>query len=409
MTMISDVVVIGAGPAGLSAAVAAAEAGAKVVVIDENPRPGGKLLGQLHEEPGTGWWIGAEVSKKLAKRAAEAGVQILTGRQVWNLSPGWEVFLDGGESVHADYAVVATGAVERPIPMPGWSLPGVMAIGAAQTLTNYYRVRPGDRIAIVGVDPLSLTVAHELGMAGADVVGIFLAPKTVFSGQLADPDRNLKYLAGMSDLAPNAFLRWGGRLVANRALRTLALKFYPKFGLPVMGTRLHLRKSIVAIGGGDRVQHVEIVTVDAEGNPGRIQSVEVDCVCISGGLYPAQELTRGCELARIDQLGGTVPLYSPEMESSQANLFVAGNVTGIEGAKISMAQGTLAGTVIGTRLGLIRDAHAVSAASAAVRTARKTSAITFMPDIEQGRQIADDLWLTVERKKTMTQKDESFA
>ncbi|NYD78412.1 NAD(P)/FAD-dependent oxidoreductase [Arthrobacter cupressi] len=407
--MISDVVVIGAGPAGLSAAVAAAEAGAKVVVIDENPRPGGKLLGQLHEEPGTGWWIGADVSKALAKRATDAGVQILTNRQVWNITPGWEVFLDNGETVCARYAVVATGAAERPIPLPGWSLPGVMAIGAAQTLTNYYRVRPGDRIAVVGVDPLSLTVAHELSMAGADVVGIYLAPRNVFSGTLSDPDRNLQYLAGMSELAPNAFLRWGGRLAANRAFRNLALTFYPKFGLPLMGTRLNLRKSIVAIGGNDRVQHVEIATVDKDGNPGKTRIVDVDCVCISGGLYPVQELTKGSEMAKIDELGGTVPLYSPEMETSQENLFVAGNVTGIEGAKISMAQGTLAGTVIGSRLGLIHNPEAVDTASAAVRAARKSSAITFMPDIEQGRQIADDLWTQLEQGKTVAQKDESFA
>ncbi|MBT8163659.1 MULTISPECIES: NAD(P)/FAD-dependent oxidoreductase [Arthrobacter] len=407
--MISDVVVIGAGPAGLSAAVAAAEAGASVVVIDENPRPGGKLLGQLHEEPGTGWWIGAEISKSLAKRAEEAGVRILSNRQVWNLSPKWEVALDNGESVCGEYAVVATGAAERPLPIPGWSLPGVMAIGAAQTLTNYYRVRPGDRVAVVGMDPLSLTVAHELSMAGADVVGIYLPSKSVFAGSQADPDRNLEYLAGMSDLAPNALLRWGGRLASNRALRNLALTFFPTSGIPLMGTKLNLRKSIVSIGGDERVQHVEIATIDKHGNPGKTRTVDVDCVCISGGLYPVQELTRDCELVRIDQLGGTVPLYSPEMETSQSNLFVAGNVTGIEGAKIAMAQGTLAGTAIASRLGRIQGKDAVDQAAEAVRSARKSSAITFMPDIDEGRRIAEDLWLQLEREKSMTQKDESYA
>ncbi|WP_395405891.1 NAD(P)/FAD-dependent oxidoreductase (plasmid) [Arthrobacter sp. UC242_113] len=407
--MISDVVVIGAGPAGLSAAVTAAEAGADVVVIDENPRAGGKLLGQLHEEPGTGWWIGAEISKKLAERAVNAGVRILTNRQVWNISQKWEVALDTGECVKADYAVVATGAAERPLPVPGWSLPGVMAIGAAQTLTNYYRVRPGDRIAIVGVDPLSLTVAHELSMAGADVVGIYLPGKSIFAGTQADPDTNLEYLAGMSDLAPNAFLRWGGKLAANKTLRKLALTFFPKSGLPLMGTRLNLRKSLVSIGGNERVEHVEVATIDSQGNPGKTRTVKVDCVCISGGLYPVQELTRDCGLVRIDQLGGTIPLYSPEMETTQDNLFVAGNVTGIEGAKIAMAQGNLAGTVIASRLGLLQGKEAIDRAAAAVRSARKSSAITFMPDIEEGRRIADDLWLERVRENSLAQKDESYA
>ena len=406
--MISDVVVIGAGPAGLSSAVTAAEAGAHVVVIDENPRAGGKLLGQLHEEPGTGWWVGAEISKKLADRAVNAGVRILTNRQVWNISPQWEVALDNGESVSAEFAVVATGAAERPLPVPGWSLPGVMAIGAAQTLTNYYRVRPGDRIAIVGMDPLSLTVAHELSMAGADVVGIYMPGKSIFAEPQADPDRNLKYLAGMSDLAPNAFLRWGGKLAANETLRKLALTFFPKSGLPLMGTRLNLKRSLVSIGGNGLVQQVEIATIDSHGNPGKTRTVKVDCVCISGGLYPVQELTRDCELVRIDQLGGTIPLYSPEMETTQDNLFVAGSVTGIEGAKIAMAQGSLAGTVIASRLGLIQGTEAVARATTAVRSARESSAITFMPEIEEGRRVADDLWLDRIRDNLLAQKDGSF-
>lgn len=407
--MVSDVVVIGAGPAGLSAAITAAEAGASVVVIDENARAGGKLLGQLHEEPGTGWWIGAEISKKMAERAVDAGVRILTNRQVWNLSAQWEVALDNGESVSAEYAVVATGAAERPLPVSGWTLPGVMAIGAAQTLTNYYRVRPGDRIAIIGMDPLALTVAHELSMAGADVVGIYLPSKSVFAGSQADPDLNLEYLAGMSDLAPNAFLRWGGKLVANKTFRKLALAFFPKSGLPLMGTRLNLRKSITTIGGKDRVQHVEIATIDKHGNTGKTRTVNVDCVCISGGLYPVQELTRDCELVRIEELGGTVPLYSPEMETTQDNLFVAGNVTGIEGAKIAMAQGNLVGTVIASRLGLIQGKETIDRAAAAVRASRTSSAITFMPDIEEGRKIAGDLWIERDREKSLTQKDESYA
>jgi sarcosine oxidase subunit alpha len=173
-----------------------------------------------------------------------------------------------------------------------------------------------------------------------------------------------------------------------------------------MGTRLNLRKSLISIGGDGRVQHIETATIDKQGNPGKIQTIEVDCVCISGGLYPVQELTRECALRRVDQLGGTIPLYSPEMETSQGNLFVAGNVTGIEGAKIAMAQGNLAGTVIASRLGLIQGKDAIYQASAAVRSARKSSAITFMPDIEEGRRIADDLW--IERENSLAQKDESY-
>lgn len=388
-----DLAIIGAGPAGLSAAVAAAEAGARVVVVDENARPGGRLLGQLHEEPGRVWWIGAEVSKTLANRALAASVQILTGREVWGLFPQWKVALDGGDSITAEYVVVATGAAERALPVPGWTIPGVMAIGAAQTLTNYYRVRPGERIAVVGIDPLALTVAHELKMSGADVVGIYLPPKDAFSGPRSNPDTNLRYLAGMADLAPNAFLRIGGRLANVPLLRKIAVALFPRFGLPLMGTRLHLRQSVVRICGDDQVKRVDVALVDRHGNPGRTHSIMVDCVCISGGLYPVQELTQDCDVAQISELGGTIPLHSPEMETSRKNLFVAGNVTGIEGAKIAMAQGTLAGTVIAARLGHLHDpGEAIRRAAEAVVTAREQSAITFMPEINKGRKIAEDLW-----------------
>lgn len=403
--MISDVVILGGGPAGLSAAIAAAQAGASVVVVDENPCPGGRLLGQLHEEADGKWWIGAEVSKSLAAQAVEAGVQILPNRQVWNLTPDWEVSLDGGDTIYADYAVVATGAAERPVPMPGWTLPGVMAIGAAQTLTNYYRVRPGDRIAIVGLDPLSITVAHELSMAGAEVVGIYLPGMSDFSKEQADPDRSLKYLAGMSDLAPNAFLRLGARLATMAAPRSLVLTLYPPTGIPLMRTRLNLRRSVVSIGGQERVQYVDVAAVDKRGNPGRTRRVEVDCVCLSGGLYPVQELTKGCEMAYVEQLGGTIPLHSPEMETSRPNLFVAGNVTGIEGAKIAMAQGRLAGTVIATRIGLLRGPELVAEAAASVDRARESSAITFMPEIKAGRRIAHERWLELDGSPSAAKKE----
>lgn len=389
----ADVVVVGGGPAGMSAAITVAEAGGQVVLIDENAELGGKLLGQLHQEKDNQWWIGATVSKSLADRARRANVHVIKQREVWRLSPGWTIDLDGGESVKATYVVLATGAAERALPIPGWTLPGVMAIGAAQTLTNYYRVRPGDRIAVVGVDPLSLTVAHELKMAGAQVVGIYLPPADPFSGARALPEANLKYLATMADLAPNGLLKAGGKLASWTIFRRLAIALFPAWGIPVLGVPLKLRQSVSAISGDGRVQAIETTKVSSKGVPGkRRRLIDVDCVCLSGGLYPLQELTAGCATHRVDELGGVVPLYSPEMETTNRNVFVAGNITGIEGAKIAMAQGTLAGAVIASRLALLSQGPSVQQASDAVLKAREESAITFQPEIREGRRIADRVW-----------------
>jgi sarcosine oxidase subunit alpha len=267
-----------------------------------------------------------------------------------------------------------------------------MTIGAAQTLTNYYRVLPGKRVAVVGIDPLSLTVARELTMAGAEVVGIFLPPADLFSKEKGDPQYTLGYLSGMADLAPNTFLRAGAKLAGVTALRKFAAALYPKAGIPVLGVKLKLRQRVSSIHGDDRVTGVEIEDVDRNGRPtGRSRFVEVDCVCLSAGLYPVQELTAGCSNERIDELGGHVPLHSPEMETSLRNLFVAGNITGIEGAKIAMAQGTLAGCAAAARLGLL-DATAVMLAAGLVGQARETSPITFQPDILQGRRRATEAW-----------------
>ncbi|AUI51914.1 NAD(P)/FAD-dependent oxidoreductase [Arthrobacter crystallopoietes] len=398
-----DVAVVGAGPAGLSAAIAAAEAGARVTVIDENPAPGGRLLGQLHQESNGNWWIGKEIAVQLADRAATAGVQLLERREVWGMYPQWKLALDGGETLTASCVVLASGAAERALPIPGWTLPGAMTIGAAQTLTNYYRVLPGKRVAVVGVDPLSLTVAHELTMAGAEVVGIYLPPADLFSKDKGNPRYTLGYLAGMADLAPNAFLRAGAKLAGVPAMRKIAGALYPKAGIPVLGAKLKLRQRVSSIHGDDRVTGVGIDDVDGIGRPtGRSVFVDVDCVCLSGGLYPVQELTAGCSIERIDELGGQVPLHSPEMETSLKNLFVAGNITGIEGAKIAMAQGTLAGCAAAARLGLL-DAAAVTLAASGVGQARETSPITFQPDILQGRRRATEAWAnTVGRRPAMS-------
>src|SRR5690606_34464225 len=99
----------------------------------------------------------------------------------------------------------------------------------------------------------------------------------------------------------------------------------------------------------------------------------------------------GCEIVRIDELGGQVPLYSLELETTRKNLFVAGNVMGIEGAKVAMAQGTLAGCAVAVRLGLL-DETAIQRASQKVGEAREASAITFEPEIHAGRRQAEELW-----------------
>lgn len=145
MNEMAHLIVIGAGPAGLSAAVSAAEQGLPVTVLDEFTEPGGRMPGQYHEEGSQGWWVGKHVSDELITRCGELGVDIRCGVSVHGMeyTTTWEISTSCGLFT-ADYVLLATGAAEIPVPLDGWTLPGVMSIGAAQVMTNVHYVKPGN-------------------------------------------------------------------------------------------------------------------------------------------------------------------------------------------------------------------------------------------------------------------------
>ncbi|SDI35295.1 NAD(P)/FAD-dependent oxidoreductase [Natribacillus halophilus] len=393
-----DLIIVGSGPAGLSAGIEAAKHGAKVMIVDENPFVGGKLIGQLHEEPKNGWWIGKQVAESLAEEAKALGVVFLQEREVWGIFPKWTVKLNQGEELHASFVLIATGAAEKAIPIAGWTLPGVMAIGAAQVMNNYHRVQPGKKVAIVGIDPLALTVAHEMKMGGVDVVGLFLPPSNDFSQEKSRPKEMISDLAMMSHLAPNVMLKIAGRMARNRFVRNIGAHLYPVQGVKVWDIPLSLRKNIREINGDQQVESITVDQIDAHGDvqTNRRQTIEVDCVCISGGLYPVSELPAaiGCASAYIEELGGHVPLHGEDLQTTQDGIYVAGNITGIEGANIAMAQGELVGFLVSKRAGFIKDydEKEMIQYKEKIKEARETSTIKFMRNIDQGREKVERRW-----------------
>src|SRR2546428_5533487 len=212
-----DVAVIGAGPAGLTAAKVLARRGFSVVVLDEYPRPGGRLLGQIYEDrrkpAAERLWDGAAIAAGLEADVRAAGGVILTGRTVWDIEPGWTLHVTPGPDakIEARAVIVATGATERAIPIPGWTLPGVMTIGAAQVLTNVHAVAPGERVLVAGMDALSLSIVGEMVAAGVNVVGAVLPPPGPLAREYGVPAEAIGQLADASALAPNLVLRLGGR------------------------------------------------------------------------------------------------------------------------------------------------------------------------------------------------------
>ncbi len=398
-----DVAVIGAGPAGLTAAGYVAQRGARVVVVDEYHRPGGRLLGQVYEDrrkpEGQRLWDGAAAAADLATQVRSSGGTILTGRTVWDVDAGPTLRVAPGPEadIAARAVVIATGATERAIPIPGWTLPGVMTIGAAQVLTNVHSVAPGERVLVVGMDLLSLSITGEMIAAGVNVVGVVLPPIGPLSRERAMPSAVVAELARASSLAPNIALRTGARLFGGR-LRGIAATLARIDVLRAWGVPLRLRTSVVEIIGTDHVEAVRLVGTGSDGRPrGRDRLVKVDAVCISGGLAPLSDVVRlaGCPVLEVPRLGGVVPVHGPALETSVPGVFVAGNVIGIEAAAVAAAQGRLAAVGALRSLGALAGADAdreIADARDAVAQARRRVAFRFLPDVEGGHAYVERVW-----------------
>ncbi|MGD9511492.1 MAG: 2Fe-2S iron-sulfur cluster-binding protein, partial [Geminicoccaceae bacterium] len=205
-----EILVLGAGAGGLTAAAAAAEAGVEVVLVDERPNPGGQFYKQPAGDPP---WDDAQFAggRRLIARARAAGVRFVAGT-AWSASLPLQVEVFGEQGVRSfrpRRLVVATGAFERPLPVPGWTLPGVITVGAAQTLLRSYGVVAGRRVLVAGNGPLNLQVAGELRRAGAEVVAVAEAAPRPRIGSLGQ-------LAAMAAASPGLTAKGVGYLARNR-------------------------------------------------------------------------------------------------------------------------------------------------------------------------------------------------
>jgi sarcosine oxidase subunit alpha len=400
-----DIAIVGAGPAGLAAASELAQHGGNVVVLDEAPVAGGRLPAQIHPQPGRKsgspkqWSNGAAKAGELINRATQAGARVICGASVWGIFSGWHVAvvptdqtfvnapLPAGYDARA--VIVATGATQNPLVMNGWTLPGVITAGAAQTLINVHHVLPGRKAAVVGLDPLSLSAAQLMSEAGAKVHGIVLPPCNGFQPESSLPGGAVRTLARFSNYAPSKLMALLGN-IAGRMSR-MAANFYPKSGVAVYGTRLYLRKAALAVEGENRAEQIVVSGISANGGviADRQEIWPVDVVVTSAGLSPLIDLVQvaGCPLVHVADLGGWVPLHNQRLETPLKGLFVTGSITGVEGAEVAEALGRLAGVVAASYLGLTASAIAedrVIGYQTEVKAARKI-ALPFMPNIEKGR------------------------
>jgi NADPH-dependent 2,4-dienoyl-CoA reductase/sulfur reductase-like enzyme len=338
-----EVLVLGGGAGGLNAAIAAARAGARVVLVDERPVPGGQYYKQPVEAPHASGPAGDDAQfaggRALIAEARAAGIEMPSGALVWGAFEPLDLMVfDGTASRHyrPQRLIVATGAYERGVPFPGWTLPGVMTTGAAQTLLRSYRVLPGRRILVAGNGPLNLQVALELAQAGAEVIAV---------AELAPPPGpiGLRALAGMAMSGPALTLK-GLRYLAALGRRHIPL------------LRGHVVTRVERAGDTLRAQ----LAPWPAGNTGRGTDYLVDTVCLGYGFLPSNEILRalGCRHDYDAARGQLITARDPDCQTSVAGVFAVGDCTGLGGAPAAEAEGVIAGAAATRSLG-----HALTAAS----------------------------------------------
>jgi D-hydroxyproline dehydrogenase subunit alpha len=300
-----DIVVIGAGPAGLRARQIALAEGMHVALIDDNPRPGGQVWRQ-----GPGFKIADPLKRWFAQTALHAGLTQMNGARVIAATRDKRLLVERDESplqVQYERLILATGARERLLPFDGWTLPGVTGAGALQALIKGGVDVAGERIVIAGSGPLLLAAAATARQRGAEVVAVYeratFARVMRFGVSLAGVPGKLAQACGL--------VRAGGV------------------------SRYRTGSVVVAALGGSKV---EAVTVRSNG---REETVECDRVANGCGLVPNTTLARalGCELDEGARGGIRV---DERQRTTVDDILVAGECTGVGGMELARAEGAIA-------------------------------------------------------------------
>ncbi|WP_131113881.1 NAD(P)/FAD-dependent oxidoreductase [Lichenihabitans psoromatis] len=332
-----DLLVIGAGPAGIEAALAAASCGLAVTLVDEAPAAGG----QVYRAPPAAFSGGSASPERktgdaLRARLAASPVTVVFDHMVWSISPGFRVDAlgpDGPRSWRARAVVTATGAQERVVPFPGWTLPGVTGLAGATILLKSQGMLPGRRTLVAGCGPLLLAVAVAILKAGGDVAAV------VDLSSRRDWLSRGPALLARPDLAARG-TAWVSRLMAA--------------GVPLL-TRQGVRRAEAMPDG--RLDIV-IGPVDAARRPiadGRERHFTVDAAAVGHGLTPSTDVTRLLRAEHLfdDARGGWLPLTDAEGRTSIPLLFATGDGAGLAGAAAAATDGRLAGLAVARDLGAL--------------------------------------------------------
>jgi NADPH-dependent 2,4-dienoyl-CoA reductase/sulfur reductase-like enzyme len=315
-----QVLIVGAGPAGLAAALAASDCGAQVTLLDERAKPGGQYFKQRVRGESVDDQM--REGRELIAKVAASRVTLLSDATAWGAFGPREIAatVGGDERVFApERLVLATGVYERGVPMPGWTLPGCMTTGAAQTLLRAYGVAPGRRVVVAGNGPLNFQLAAELVAAGIEVVALVEASRP-----------RLASLARAAYASPQLIAKGLGYLARLRRAR-----------VPI-----HYESAVVAAHGVSRVASCTLARLDVR------TALDADAVCVGHGFLPSNEIARalGCRHT-VDADGRLCTIVDADGLTSLANVYAIGDAVALRGAQVARSQGLITGCAVARSLG----------------------------------------------------------
>ncbi len=331
-----ELLVIGGGAGGLTAASIAAEAGVDVVLLDERTARGGQYFKQPVDEsllpPSLSDDKQIIGGRQLVERALRSGAKIVSGAQVWGAFAPAEfgVLDDNGSTIYKPRrTIVATGAYESAWPVPGWTLAGVVTTGAAQGMLRNYGTVPSGRIVVAGNGPLNLQIAAELKRAGGDV----------------------RLVAELADASLMAWITNGLRMA----------RHVPRLAFDGIGFLRKLRKARVPVRFGAGLAAIrksphgleaDIGPIAAGGNR-RLETIEADVVCVGYGFQPRNEILRclDCRHSFDQARGHLVTERAEDCETTVPGVYAVGDCAIFCGAPAALQDGVIAAVAVVKSLG----------------------------------------------------------